>query len=687
MDINTPIGMLKGIGPKTEKLFHKLGVTTLGDLLVHYPRNYQKLPGATSCEGLREDQINAFLGEINADIFVRSTARMQVTSTIIKKNGCSVKLTWFRMPYLKNSLRRGEVFVFLGMVKKNGSTYVMEQPQIYSPSTYESMVSSLWPCYALTEGLSKNMVTKTIKQILKELELFPDYLPEYLRSRNHLAESNFSLENIHFPTDEEALTAARKRLVFDEFFRFLIAMRLQKQQLEEVPNAFSFRGEADERIQSIIDHLPFPLTNAQLRTLQEIRADLRGCRIMQRLIQGDVGSGKTIIAFLAMADTAMSGYQSALMVPTEVLAMQHFQTFDQLCRENDLKIPVILLTGSMTMKEKRRAYSRMQVYANAMIIGTHALIQERAMFDNLALIITDEQHRFGVKQREALYMKGTEPHVLVMSATPIPRTLAIILYGDLDISVIDEVPAKRLPIKNCVVDIGFREKAYLFIKEEIEKGRQAYVVCPLVEESEGIDAENIIAYADLLQEKLGQRIQIGCLYGKMKPKQKNQIMEAFLEQKIQVLVSTTVVEVGVNVPNATVMMIEDAQRFGLAQLHQLRGRVGRGAHQSYCIMVQTNDSEKAKKRLEVLNKSNDGFYIAAEDLKLRGPGDFFGIRQSGLLEFRLGDIYQDSAILKTASFEAKELLDQDSTLAAQEHREIRQYVDRYMQTQADIANL
>lgn len=687
MDIHTSIGMLKGIGPKTEKLFQKLGVFTIGDILLHYPREYQKLPPIAAITELTEDKTNAFLGEIKTVPFVKSTSRMQVTTTQITRDKITVRFTWFRMPYLKNSLKPGMSFVFLGKVKKNGSDYSMEQPQIYTVEKYESMQRSLWPCYALTDGLKKNIVSKTVKQVLDELDLTVDYLPERIRTKNQLAEYNFAVTNIHFPKDEQSWSEARKRLVFDEFFQFIVSMKIQKQQMEEVENTFCFADENETPVKEIIEKLPFSLTNAQLKTIQEIRDDLRGKKIMQRLVQGDVGSGKTIIAFLAMADVSYSGYQSALMAPTEVLAMQHYQTFTELCEQYELKTPVILLTGSMTAKEKRRAYSRMQVYQNAMVIGTHALIQEKALFDNLALVITDEQHRFGVKQRESLFFKGSQPHVLVMSATPIPRTLAIILYGDLDISVIDEVPAKRLPIKNCVVDIKYREKAYQFIKEEVEKGRQTYIICALVEESEGIEAENVLEYTQTVQEKLGKDIQVGYLYGKMKPKQKNQIMDQFLHNEIQVLVSTTVVEVGVNVPNATVMMIEDAQRFGLAQLHQLRGRVGRGEHQSYCIMVQTNDSEKAKKRLEVLNKSNDGFFIAAEDLKLRGPGDFFGIRQSGLLEFKLGDIYQDSIILKAAQTEAKELLEKDFMLSDSENNTIKEQIEQYMQMQAEIANL
>lgn len=727
MDKSSSIGALKGIGAKTEQLFHNLGVYTIGDILLHYPRDYEKLPPITpltQLEELMDGTVDAFedeaeldqpkrLEEVTAAIaarvdkqpFVRAGRKMQVTSLTLQEQQTKLELVWFRMPYLKNTLKPGEWFIFLGKVARKGKLFHMEQPQIFQPEKYESMEECLWPCYALTAGLGKNKLSQTIKKVLEELDLSVDYLPEDIRVRCGLAEYNFALENIHFPENEKALEQARKRLIFDEFFQFILSAGIQKEQMEEVLNGFSFlplenqeQGNRENISLSskenqilwadrVIEGLPYRLTEAQKRTLQEIRKDLRGRKVMQRLVQGDVGSGKTIIAFLSMLDVSQSGYQSALMAPTEVLAVQHYQTFTELCEKNDLRIPLILLTGSLTQKEKRRAYERMQIYPNAMIIGTHALIQERALYDSLALVITDEQHRFGVKQRETLFLKGSQPHVLVMSATPIPRTLAIILYGDLDISVIDEVPAKRLPVKSCVVGKGSRKTSYDFLKKELALGHQVYVICPLVEESEGLEAENVTDYAQTLREQLSSDTVVEFLHGKMKSGRKNLIMEQFAHNEIQVLVSTTVIEVGVNVPNATVMMIEDAQRFGLAQLHQLRGRVGRGDAQSYCIMINTTDSNKAKKRLEILNKSNDGFFIAGEDLKLRGPGDFFGIRQSGLLEFRLGDIYQNADLLKQASEEANLLLSEDRQLALPEHVKLREQIQFYLSHQGETVNL
>jgi ATP-dependent DNA helicase RecG len=378
---------------------------------------------------------------------------------------------------------------------------------------------------------------------------------------------------------------------------------------------------------------------------------------MNRLIQGDVGSGKTVLAILALLMAVKNGYQASFMVPTEVLAKQHYKSLTSLC--TDFGISICLLVGSMTAKEKRETYDKIKTHQADIIIGTHALIQEKVEYDRLGLVITDEQHRFGVKQREALMNKGGNPHVLVMSATPIPRTLAIILYGDLDISIVDELPAKRLPIKNCVVDTNYRPSAYRFIDKQVAEGRQAYVICPMVEESEEVEAENVIEYTERIKEALVPNIAVEFLHGKMKPKDKNDVMERFANGEINVLVSTTVVEVGVNVPNATVMMVENSERFGLAQLHQLRGRVGRGEDQSYCIFVCGSSSKDAWERLEILNKSNDGFYIAGEDLKLRGPGDIFGIRQSGDMDFKLGDIFNDASLLKAAAKAVKSLKDKE----------------------------
>ena len=522
-------------------------------------------------------------------------------------------------------------------------------------------------------------------EALNGREMEREYLPAGLREKYQLSEYNFAVEHIHFPKDETELLFSRKRLVFDEFFMFLLSVRLLKDKKEDKKSPYPF--VIREEVRKVEEHLPYSLTRAQKKVLEEVYADLSGGHSMNRLIQGDVGSGKTIIAVLALLQAAYNGFQGALMVPTEVLAAQHYESICELFKAQEIPVKPILLTGSMTAKEKRLAYEKIERHEADIIIGTHALIQEKVVYDHLALVITDEQHRFGVGQRELLGNKGKEPHVLVMSATPIPRTLAIIIYGDLDISIIDELPANRKPIKNCVVGKDYRDNAYRFIEKEVHAGRQAYVICPMVEASEMLEAENVIDYTKTLREHLPESVRVEYLHGKMKPKEKNKLMEEFASGEIQVLVSTTVIEVGINVPNATVMMIENAERFGLAQLHQLRGRVGRGKDQSYCIMVNCSGEEDAQKRLEILNKSNDGFFIASEDLKLRGPGDIFGVRQSGDLEFKLADIFTDADILKLVSEEVKRLMDADPLLEKEENRELRRKLDLYLERSYEKINL
>lgn len=667
---------LKGVGEKTEKLFQKVGIYDTDDLLHYYPRNYDEYETPVDIAELKEETVQAVSAAVCSGVYVNSVRGRQIISVNIADQSGKFPVVWFNLPYLKKTLRKGSWFVFRGRIVRKQGKLEMEHPEIFTPSAYEEILHNLQPIYGLTAGLSNKTVVKMVTQLLETLPMQSEYLPEELKERYRLADINYALKTIHFPKNKEELLVSRKRLVFDEFLLFIISVRRMKEKAEETPNCFPVKETW--LTEEVIERLPYSLTNAQLNAWHEIERDLSGRTMMSRLVQGDVGSGKTILAFLAMFLVADNGYQAALMAPTEVLARQHYEGFLKLMEEQGLSFPTVLLTGSDTAKEKRIAYERIASGEAAIIIGTHALIQEKVEYANLALVITDEQHRFGVKQREALTTRGNPPNVLVMSATPIPRTLAIILYGDLDISVIDELPAKRLPIKNCVVNTSYRPKVYSFIEKQVRQGRQAYVVCPMVEESEGMDAENVLDYTQKLKENLPSDIRIEYLHGKMKPKEKNRVMESFAAGEIQVLVSTTVVEVGVNVPNATVMMVENAERFGLAQLHQLRGRVGRGEYQSYCIFIQGNQ-DQISKRLEILNKSNDGFYIAGEDLKLRGPGDLFGIRQSGDMEFRIGDIYNDSTILKEASEAAEEILSLDPELDLEQHRSLRERMEHYSQ--------
>lgn len=644
----TPIHELKGIGEKTEKLFWKLGIRTVGDLIRYYPRAYDIYEEAVPISEAEEGRVQTVTGAIYGKVQVSGNRAMQVTSLYVKDLTGTLKVIWFRMPFLRTTLSRGGVITLRGMIVRRRDALVMEHPEIFYPSgKYEEKRGTMQPVYPLTSGLSNNTVMKAVKQALESLPLEREPLPEQIRLKYHLAEYNYALRGIHFPEDKEVFCHARKRLVFDEFAAFIYSLRKLKEESGRSENRFRISPSGE--VERFIKELPYELTGAQKRVWREIESDLKKNLSMSRLVQGDVGSGKTVIALLALLTVAYSGYQGALMAPTEVLAKQHYESITKLLEEHRIPFQTALLTGSMTAKEKREAYRWIQGGEAQIIIGTHALIQEKVAYQDLALVVTDEQHRFGVRQREIFAEKGEMPHVLVMSATPIPRTLAIILYGDLDISVIDELPSNRLPIKNCVVDTGYRPTAYRFIKNQIEEGRQCYIICPMVEESEHLEVENVTDYSAMLQEELGNKIVVGCLHGKMKQEQKDRIMEDFGEGKIDVLVSTTVIEVGINVPNATVMMVENAERFGLAQLHQLRGRVGRGKYQSYCIFMTGSKAKDTKERLDILNKSNDGFKIASEDLKQRGPGDLFGIRQSGLMNFRLGDVFQDAAVLQMAS--------------------------------------
>ena len=675
MDTNRNVNTLKGVGEKTEKLLNLLGIYTVGDLLEYYPRNYDTYEQPISPEEVQEDKICAINCLFTEPASLHRGSRAPVVTLKVKGPGRFLYLTWYHRSYLKNILQPGKEYIFRGKVVRRSGKLLMEQPEIFTPESYQEKLNALQPIYPLTEGLSNRQLQKFVKEALDDADLKREFLPSWIRKRYHLAEYNFAISQIHFPKDEVSMRSARERLVFDEFFTFQLAVWKLRGHIEQEKNECVI--VADDSCQALIDSLPYELTGAQKRTWKEIEADLAGSGVMHRLIQGDVGSGKTIVALLALLATVKSGYQGCMMVPTEILARQHFQTAQELLSPYGVR--TVLLTGHMGVTQKRETYEKIASGEADLVIGTHALIQEKVNYHSLGLVVTDEQHRFGVTQRESLSQKGTSPHVLVMSATPIPRTLAIILYGDLDISIIDELPAQRIPIKNCVIGPQKRAAAYRFIEKQVREGHQVYVICPFVEKSDLAVGENVLDYTKTIRKILPADISVECLHGKQKAEEKNSRMERFLEGRIDVLVSTTVVEVGVDVPNATVMMVEDAQRFGLAQLHQLRGRVGRGQAQSYCIFVNTSDEENAQKRLDILVQSNDGFFIAQEDLKLRGPGDLFGIRQSGIMEFKIGNIFEDMDILKEASQAAKEILKEDENLEAEEQEELKARLEKYLE--------
>ncbi len=664
MNTGDSIDSVKGVGAKTTALFSKVQIETVGQLVRYYPRDYDHFEAPVTVQELVCGRIMA----VRACVIGRpSTVRAKglvITHAVVGDATGNLRLTWFRMPYIRSALPPGTFHIFRGTVKRGTkNTFLMEQSRMFSEEEYARLSGTWQPRYALTAGLGNNLLIRCMGRVLEQLTV-DETLDEELRRRYRLLPLGEALHKIHFPQGIEDVQAARRRLVFDEFLAFLIQIKRQKvwndQVLVDRPMAAA--AETD----MLIGALPYRLTGAQMRVWHEIEADLQKHVAMNRLVQGDVGSGKTILAFLALLMCAKNGRQGCLMAPTEVLAQQHYEALTKLSDRYGLSLHPVLLTGSMGVRQKREIQGRITSGEADIVIGTHALIQEKAQYRDLALVVTDEQHRFGVRQRETLANKGDGVHVLVMSATPIPRTLAIVLYGDLQVSVLDEMPKNRLPIKNCVVDTSFRKKAYAFIEAQVNAGRQAYVICPMVEEGEMEGVENVLDYTEKLKSALPDSIRISSLHGRMRAGQKQQIMDDFAAHRADVLVSTTVVEVGIDVPNATVMLVENAERFGLAQLHQLRGRVGRGKEQSYCIFMTGDDSGQNNKRLDVLNRSNDGFYIANEDLKLRGPGDLFGVRQSGALNFSLGDIYQDSDVLLLAGELADQVLSGEVMLPEEE---------------------
>ena len=678
MELLSPIDTIKGVGEKTTKLLNKLGVYTISDILLFFPRTYLIYPEPITPNRDSVDSLISVAGRIKTSPkYFKSRNHMDVLSATAYVSDIPVDLVWFNSNYLKNSFEPGKVYIFYGRLSFDRGRFKMSQPQIFTPEKYEEIKKQLLPIYHLTKGLSNNLVTKAVREALDKCRISDDRLPEEIESKNDFISYSQAIKAYHFPESYDELLKARKRLAYEEMFFFILNSRLQENNIAALPNEFDITHH--QFTDDFMDSLEFFLTDDQLKVLSDIRADLSGEYVTQRLIQGDVGSGKTIVAFLAMLDVVLSGYQAAIMAPTEVLAKQHYISFTKWCNDYGIDIPVALFTGSMKASEKKQMQKLVDENESCFIIGTHALISEGRDYRRLALVITDEQHRFGVSQRDKLSLKGENPHIIVMSATPIPRTLAMILYGNMHASVIKQLPGGRLPIKTCVIKESMRNTAYKFVSDEIEKGHQVYIICPLVEASETTEAQNVTDYSKKLKEHFKDKYRIGVLHGKMKPADKNQVMEDFANHNTDILVSTTVVEVGVNVPNATVMMIENANRFGLAALHQLRGRVGRGDAQSYCILMNESRDDKQSERLNIMLKSNDGFYIAKEDLKLRGPGDMFGVRQSGEFSFRVADIYQDADELELASKDVDSIIKEDPKL--ENHPKLRSTLNLFLADQ------
>lgn len=662
-----PVVKVKGIGAKSAELYAKLGIVTVGQLIGHFPREYERYEAPVLIGSATDGMVCTVEGILTESAKpVPGNARRMIVARVRDVSG-EMEFRWFNSPYILKQLPHGRRLLFRGKVSKSGRRVCMMQPEIFTEEAYRMRMRSMRPVYHLTAGLSSNAVSKAVKAALSVTEI-PDPMPQKLRKQRGLMKLADAYKEIHEPKDEAVTKEAVRRLAYDEFYRFLLSVRHMKMSILREANSCVI--EKHTYADAILGSLPYELTGAQKRAVAEITNDLQGAYPMQRLLQGDVGSGKTIVALLALSMCAESGFQGCLMAPTEVLARQHYDIFCKTLEPFGLK--VALLVGSQGLAERKKMLAGLASGEYQIAIGTHALFQDSVQFSNLGLVIVDEQHRFGVKQREMLQRKGMTPHLLIMSATPIPRTLAMMLYGDMDISLLDEQPSNRLPVKSCVVDGSYRPTAYKFIREKAAAGDQVYVICPMIEESETSDGENVTEYTQKLREEL-PGLTISALHGQMDGAEKNRILNEFVAGNIQVLVSTTVIEVGINVPNATVMMIENAERFGLSALHQLRGRVGRGAKQSYCIFIQGNEDAESRERLNVLLHAKNGFEIAEEDLRLRGPGDFFGIRQSGGMDFKIADIIRDAAVLKDAKDDIDALSEEESE--AQYHVLIAEHSD------------
>lgn len=669
MRLQDPVTCLKGIGPKKAEALAKLGIMTLEDMMLFFPRDYEDRRNVTGISQLRDGVAAVIRAKIlTISSGQRYRGRKQLLKIVVEDGTGAAEMVFFNGKYLKDVFKRGQQYIFYGKPNvRNGRVSVL-QPEY---STEEDAVTGILPVYPLTKGISQKEMRAWQLRLRSLWTYAEDMLSETFRQENRLCSSAYALENIHFPTEKQKLLEARYRLVFDELLVLQTGLFAARQNIKERKNGIAFSREAD--IKPYLESLPYPMTGAQQRCIDEIMTDLESGDMMNRLIQGDVGSGKTAVAEVAMYKAVRSGYQAVLMAPTEILARQHYEGFAERFAGHGIRVG--FLSGSTKASERREILDALRDGSIDILTGTHAVIQPGVVYKDLGLVITDEQHRFGVSQRVKLREKGRHPNVLVMTATPIPRTLAVILYGDLAVSVIDELPPGRQPIKTKGLSEDERYKAYNFMAKQLQQGRQAYVVTPLIEDSEVLEARSAEETAEELQERF-PGYNVALLHGGMKQQQKDDIMEQFYEGRIHVLVATVVIEVGINVPNATVIVIENAERFGLAQLHQLRGRVGRGRHQSYCMLITAGESDVAQQRAAIMERSSDGFYIAEEDLRIRGPGEIFGMRQHGLPDLNISDLVRHADILGHARDTAETIMNEDPLLERPENAPLKRRVKK-----------
>ena len=657
MYLDSPVTAIKSIGPEKSRKLSRLGILTVKDLIEQFPRDYEDRSQVVPISEIKLNEENTFRGRVRGIPEDMRVKNLRIVRARIEDSTGGILAVWYNQPYMKKAFKEGAEYIFTGKAVRKYNNIEIQSPEFEIVSKGSILSGGrIVPVYSSTSGISQKMLRSIIKDTLDYAgNQIHDFIPTSIRKKYKLCDRNYAVSNIHFPESNESFFIARRRLVFEELFMLQTALLKMKSSVNKGKSGIVFKNINCAK--EILNALPFELTDAQKKVMREIVKDIKSGKSMNRLVQGDVGSGKPAVALVTAFIAIRNGYQSALMAPTEVLAGQHYEFISKIL--DSLGIKTVLLTGSLKKKEKEKALELIKSGEAKMVIGTHAVIQENVEFQKLGMVITDEQHRFGVRQRGTLSEKGENPHVLVMTATPIPRTLALILYGDLDISIIDHLPPGRQKIDTLSVNSSYHEIIYSFIRKEVDRGRQVYIICPMIDENDKLDVQDVTTYTEKLKNEIFSDYSVECMHGKIKPQKKQEIMEEFAKNNINILVSTTVIEVGINVPNATIMMIENAERFGLAQLHQLRGRVGRGSEKSYCILVCDSKSKVAKERMNMMTKSSDGFEISEMDLKLRGPGEFFGTRQHGLPEMKIANLYKDMNILKEAQKASLELMNMD----------------------------